>query len=201
MAGLFFCLASTRCRAFILPCCNTAPYKRLQRVLHRQCSYTANAAKQCTELCRGFSGDCARSTVHNTRPTQAAIIPHAPRWSVSQRPPAHTRYHRHAGRCTGQHRPPIIIRYIRVQGVRPLLWIHSRRGSTSQTMPARRGLDTSNARRLAIWHRSAVRTHPLTPSTRRGSPAAGAQRAARNHWRLSPQLFSGFRPIANKGEQ
>ena len=137
MAGLFFCLASTRCRAFILPCCNTAPYKRLQRVLHRQCSYTANAAKQCTELCRGFSGDCARSTVHNTRPTQAAIIPHAPRWSVSQRPPAHTRYHRHAGRCTGQHRPPIIIRYIR----------------GAQTMPARRGLDVSHVQRLAIWHR------------------------------------------------
>lgn len=25
--------------------------------------------------------------------------------------------------------------------------------------------------------------------------------AARNHWRLSPQLFSGFRPIANRGQQ
>ena len=29
----------------------------------------------------------------------------------------------------------------------------------------------------------------------------GARRAARNHWRLAPHLFSGFRPIANKGEQ
>lgn len=29
----------------------------------------------------------------------------------------------------------------------------------------------------------------------------GAQRAARNHWRLPPQLFSGFRPIANRGQQ
>lgn len=41
----------------------------------------------------------------------------------------------------------------------------------------------------------------LAPCTRRGSPAAGARRAARNHWRLSPHLFSGFRPIANRGQQ
>lgn len=45
---------------------------------------------------------------------------------------------------------------------------------------------------------SAVRAHP---------PPGGAvqrqraRRAARNHWRLSPQLFSGFRPIANRGQQ
>nr|DAE13664.1 MAG TPA: hypothetical protein [Siphoviridae sp. ctQqU1] len=60
-----------------------------------------------------------------------------------------------------------------------------------------------SARRLAIWHRSAVRAHRVSPapSTRRGSSAAGAWRAARNHWRLSPQLFSGFRPIANRGQQ
>lgn len=48
---------------------------------------------------------------------------------------------------------------------------------------------------------SAVRAGILAPCTRRGSPATGARRAARNHWRLAPQLFSGFRPIANKGEK
>ena len=87
-------------------------------------------------------------------------------------------------------------RYIRA---RPLLWIHARQCSISQTMPDRRGqlllpvdhwqvltrcqqhrpgapaegsasppvqgqpgggLDASHVRRLAIWHRSAVRTHP-----------------------------------------
>ena len=85
LAGLFFCLASTRCRAFILPCCNTATYKRLQRVLPCQFNYTAHAIKHHTELCRGFSCDCTRSTAHDTKPTQAAIIPPAPRWSVSQR--------------------------------------------------------------------------------------------------------------------
>lgn len=48
---------------------------------------------------------------------------------------------------------------------------------------------------------SAVRAGGLAPSTRRGSPATGARRAARNNWRLSPHLFSGFRPIANRGQQ
>ena len=60
---------------------------------------------------------------------------------------------------------------------------------------------TGSARRLAIWHRSAVRAHRLAPSTRQGSQAARARRAARNHWRLAPHLFSGFRPIANRGQQ
>lgn len=119
LAGLFFCLASTRCRAFILPCCNTATYKRLQRVLPCQFNYTAHAIKHHTELCRGFSCNCTHSTARDTRPTHAAIIPPVPRWSVSQRRNASSIYHRyqrHAGRCTGQHSRPIIIRYIRVQG-------------------------------------------------------------------------------------
>ena len=37
--------------------------------------------------------------------------------------------------------------------------------------------------------------HPAEQSSNRG------RRAARNHWRLSPHLFSGFRPIANRGQQ
>lgn len=89
-----------------------------------------------------------------------------------------TRYNRYAGRCTAQHSRPIIIRYIRVQ-LYALLWIHARQCSTSQTMPARRGIDAFHARRLAIGHRSAVSAHRLAPSTRRGNPAAGARR--RNH--------------------
>lgn len=59
--------------------------------------------------------------------------------------------------------------------------IHARRRNTLQTMQARRG--------------------SLAPSTRQNSPAAGARQAARNYWRLSPHLFSGFRPIANRGQQ
>lgn len=111
-----------------------------------------------------------------------------------------TRYHRHAGRCISQHSRPIIIMYIR--GCRcALLWINARRCSISQTMQARRG------QRLHLYRVSpavcdlAPVSSQGAPSTRRDSPAAGARRAARNHWRLPPHLFSGFRPIANRGQQ
>ena len=62
-----------------MPCCNTAIYKRLQRALYRQCNYTTHATKQRTGLYSGLSSDYASSTAHNTRPTQAAIMPPAPR--------------------------------------------------------------------------------------------------------------------------
>lgn len=107
--------------------------------------------------------------------------------------------------------------YNNVYKARRLLWIHARQCSRSQTMQARRrsaptvcespaSADTLSAvqtRRLVIWHRSAVRAHRFSSAqfTRQGSPAAGARRAARNHWRLPPYLFSGFRPIANRGQQ
>nr|DAH60282.1 MAG TPA: hypothetical protein [Caudoviricetes sp.] len=82
----------TRCRAFILPGYNTALYKRLQRVLCRQCNYITNALKPFTRLCSGLSCDCTRSTVHYNSPTQAAIIPPAPRWRAYQRPNTLNRY-------------------------------------------------------------------------------------------------------------
>ena len=79
-----------------------------------------------------------------------------------------TRYHRHAGTLYRSAQPAYYNKvYKRVQGC-AMLWIHARRCSIPQTMPARRG-----------------------------SPATGA----RNHWRLSPHLFSGFCPIANRGQQ
>lgn len=171
-----------------MPCCNTATHKRLQCVLCSSCSYTANAAKQRTGLYSGVYCDCTHSTAANSRPTQAAIIPPAPRWSAHTRPDALHRYRILPPRRT-LYRSVQTAYYNKVYkgaGAR-LLWIHARRRSIPQTMPARR---------LAVWHRVS-----LAPSTRRSSPAAGARRAARNYWRLAPQLFSGFRPIANKGEQ
>ena len=62
-----------------------SPYKRLQRVLFRSCSYTAHTAKRHTWLYRRFSCDFPYSTARDTRPKQAAIIPPATRWSTSQR--------------------------------------------------------------------------------------------------------------------
>lgn len=85
MAGFFFCLASTRCRAFILPCYNTVTYKRLQCLLYHPCNYTTSDAKAFTGLYRRFSCGLPHSTAADTRPTQADIMLPAPRWSVSQR--------------------------------------------------------------------------------------------------------------------
>lgn len=86
MAGFFFCLASAEGAGLLfLSCCNTALYKRLQRVFVPLISYTAHATKQSTGLYRRFSCGLPHSTAADTRPTQAAIIPPALRWSVSQR--------------------------------------------------------------------------------------------------------------------
>lgn len=91
--GFSFCLApADGAGLFFLPYYNTAPYKRLQRVLRRQCSYTAHAAKQRTGLYRRFSCYLPNSTATNTRLTQVAIIPPVQRWDVSQRPDGPSAY-------------------------------------------------------------------------------------------------------------
>lgn len=68
-----------------MPCCNTAPYKRLQWLLSCPCSYTSSITKHRIGLYRCFSCDLSHSTTTDTRSIQAAIIPPAQRWSVSQR--------------------------------------------------------------------------------------------------------------------
>jgi hypothetical protein len=147
MAGLFFCLASAEgARLLFLTCCNTPKHKLLQRVFRRSCNYTTSTSKQRTGLCSGFSCDLPHSTAYDTRPTKADIMPPAPRWSVYQRPDclqAYTKIPPPRRTLYRSEQPPIIIRYIRT----PLLWIHARQCSIPQTMPARRGLDTSHA-----WH-------------------------------------------------
>ena len=163
-----------------MPCCNTAPYKRLQRVLFCKRNYTANTVKKRTGIYRGISCNLTHSSAHSTAATQANYAPPAARWSVSQRrsTSTDTRYQRHAGRCTGQHSRPIIIRYIRVQhiadhaspaGSAPI--ICGSLASAAPGAPAERvsvSTCTGSARRLAIWHRV-----NLAPSTRRGSPEHG----------------------------
>ena len=126
--------------------------------------------------------------------------------SAHTRPDALHRYQIPAPRRTlyRSAQPPIIIRwYIMVQGARPCYG--SMPDSAAYRRPCQTGgsLDTSNARRRWLWHRSAVRARlvNIAYSIRRGSPAERARRAERNHWRLPPQLFSGFRPIANRGQQ
>ena len=119
MAGLFFCLASAEgagllfCPTAIQP--RTSVYSAFCAV---NANYTTNATKQRTWLYKRFSCDLPHSTAYNTRPIQAAIIPPAPRWSVSQRPDALNRYQIPPLRrtlCSSARPPYYIIRYIRIQ--------------------------------------------------------------------------------------
>lgn len=144
-----------------MPRCNATPYKLLQRVFAPfMQSYTAHAAKQRTGLYRGFSCNYARSTARDTRPTQAAIIPLAPRWSVSQRRNTSSEYQIPAPRRTLYRtaQPPYYNKVYKGAAAHRLLWIHARRCSISHTMPARRGhpgglrSGTGQQSRCTGWH-------------------------------------------------
>ena len=121
LAGLFFCLASAEgagllfCPFAIHP--HTSVYNGF---LYHPWLYTANAVKPRTGLCRRFSCDLSHSTAADTRPTQAAIIPPAPRLSVSQRRSTSSTYQIPTTRRTlySSAQPPIIIRYIMVRPCR-----------------------------------------------------------------------------------
>ena len=104
--------------SFFLLRYNTAPYKRLQRVLHHPCSLyrqrrkTAHRALQRLFLrfvplyrTRYQTGTSGYNTTCDTleRITAPQHLQHIPR------------YQRRAGRCTAQRRPPIIIMYIRAR--------------------------------------------------------------------------------------
>ena len=157
-----------------MPCYNVAPYKRLQRVLHRPCSYTAHATKQRTGLYRGFSCNLTNSTAHDTRPIQQAIAPPATRWSVLQRPDALCRYQIPPRRTLYSSAQTAYYNNVyKGAGGAPLLWIHARRRSISQTMPARRGQLLPSADRWQVLHPAhLLRGQRLYLS--RASPAAGA---------------------------
>lgn len=100
-----------------MPFCNTATYKRLQRVLCRPCSYTTNTAKQRTGLYMGFSSYLPYfvAVVCRVHPAILHYLCHVGAYHSGAASPARTRYQRHDGRFTGQRSRPIIIRYIREQ--------------------------------------------------------------------------------------
>lgn len=155
LAGLFFCLASAEgagllfCLATIQP--HTSVYSAFCVV---NAVYTAHTTKQRTGLYRYISSYLPHSTAADTRPTKAAIIPPVPRWRAYTRPDTLNRYQIPEPRRTLDRpaQPSYYNKVYKGAGAR-LLWIHARRCNTSQTMPARRRLDASHARRLAVWHR------------------------------------------------
>ena len=185
MAGLFFCLASDTVQGFsfcpdaIQP--NTSVFSvfcAVNATLYHPRHKTARRALQWPSLRLHPLNRPRYQTDKSGYNTTCGMLEGITAPGRAQQIPDTTAT---LGRCTGQHIPPIIIRYIR-----------------GQTIHARRGLDASHARRLAVWHRVSGQGgtvwHP---------PPGGAvqRRAARNHWRLPPYLFSGFRPIANRGQQ
>lgn len=161
-------------------------------------TYTANDTKQRTRLYRCFSCYLTHSTAHDTRPTQADIIPPAPRRTL----------HKSA-------QPPIIIRYIGGGAAVQHTADHASpagsaaavcgslasaapgapaEGSALPSVPGRPGgLQSGTGQRSgrtgSAWH--------LLPGGAVQQQERGG--AARNYWRLLPHLFSGFRPIANRG--
>ena len=147
VAGLFFCLASAEgagllfCPAAIQP--NTSVYSVFCAV---NANYTAHAIKRHTGLCSGISGYLPYSTATDNRPIQAVIIPHTPRWSVSQRRSASSEYQIPAPRRTLYRtaQPPY---YNKVYKSAPLLWIHA--SPAGQSSGVRRGT-TGGSRRISF---------------------------------------------------
>ena len=174
--GFSFALHPTRCRAFVLPCCNIAPYKRLQRVLCCSCNLyrtrhkTAHGALQALFRLFAVFYACYLAVY----PAMLYSLQGAGGHTSAQSAYTNTRYHRHTGRCTAQHSRPIIIRYVRGCNI-------------SQTTQSRRGQLLPSADRWQVLTRcqqyrpgapaegsasQPVQGQPGT-STRRGNPAAG----------------------------
>ena len=153
-----------------------------------QCNYPAITLKTFTWLYSGVSVDLPYSSAHNTAVTQAAYTPPCRTLYRSAQPPYYNKVYIRVQRCALVVDP--------CQTVQQIADRASPAGSASPPVQSQPGGFQSGTG-------SAVRACRvgLAHSTRRGSPAAGVRRAARNYWRLPPLPFSGFRPIANRGQQ
>ena len=160
-----------------MPCCNTATYKRLRRVLCCQCSYTAHTTKQRTGLYSGVSCYLPHSTAADARPTQTAIIPHTPRRTLCSS--TQTAYYNNVYKRvqhTADHASPAGSAPTVCRSLASAAPGAPAEGSASPPVQSQPG-------GLQSCTGSAVRARRvcLTHSTRRYSPAAGVRRAARNH--------------------
>lgn len=109
MTGLFFCLASAEGAGLLfLPCCNTAQYNRLQRLLSCPCSYTSHPQNSAQGFAVAFLAICfvlpplCGGCICLYCTTCATLE----RITAPGRPPAHTRYHRHTRTLHSSAQPP-----------------------------------------------------------------------------------------------
>ena len=194
LAGLFFCFASAEdakllfCPATIQP--HTSVYSVFS-VVHAIIQQKRQNRLQ--DFAAAFLSIChvpAHTIQQPHKPTMHRLC-HAGGHTGRRSTSTNTRYHRYAGRCTGQHSRPIIIMYIRV---RPVMYLcqtvqriadhASPAGSTSPPVQGQPG---------------GLRSGTLHPAGQSNGRAHGGRRGTTGG--LSPHLFSGFRPIANKGQQ
>lgn len=104
------------------------------------------------------------------------------------------------GRCTAQHSRPIIIRYIKVQGCAPVIdpcqtvqhIADHASPAASRYLPRPAACDLAP---VSSQGAPACTLHPAGQSSSKGA-AGGAELLT-----VPPYLFSGFRPIANKGQK
>lgn len=174
MTGLLFCLASVEGAGLLFCPAAIQPHTSVYSAFFAINEVIPPTPQNSTQVFAGaFPVDLLHSSAHNTAATQTAYAPSAPRWRAY-----HQAQYLHRYQIPPPNRDAVQLStaayYNKVYKGAPLSWIHARQCSRPQTIPARR---------LAIWHRSAVRAHRVSPapSTRRGSPAAGARRAARNY--------------------
>ena len=162
--------------------------------------YTARTPKPFTWLYRSVSVNSTHSRAHNTAATQAACTPPASRWRAYRQAQHLHRYQIPTPRRTLYRpaQPPYYNKVYKGAAVRPMLWIHAGRCSIPQTIPARRGQLLPSADRWQVLHPAHLLGSASPPVQ---CKPGGMGAAARNHWRLAPHLFSGFRPIANRGQQ
>ena len=136
--------------------------------IHAINNYTATMQKAFTGLYRCVSGNLTHFTAYNTRPAKSDITPPAPRWSVSQRRNTST---------NTKTQPPRRTLY---RSAQPPYYNKVYKGAAVRTV-----MDPCPAVQHSADHASPA------PSTRRGSPAAGAWR---NNWRLAAASLFGLSP-------
>ena len=197
--GFYFALHPTRCRAFILPCYNTAQYKRLQRLLCRQCKIIPPTLQNGAH---GFTG--AFHAIFRVLPllyggVSCYAVQPARRWRTHQRT---KRLHRY------QTSPP---RWTLYRSAQPPYYNNVYKGAGVRTcygsMPARRGQLLPCVDRWQVLHQvqgqpaacnlapdQRCRTVSPACSTRRGSPAAGARRGGTEPLAATAAALFGLSP-------
>lgn len=129
----------------------------------------------------GYNTTCATLE----RITMLQHLQHMPRWTLHRtaQPPYYNKVYIRVQMC-----PPVIDPCQTVQHI-----ANHASPAASRCFPRLAACDLAPVSSQGVPNGT---IHPAGQSSSRGRGVA-----ARNHWRLLPHLFLGFRPITNKGEQ